>query len=83
MRWSPSPRSTQTSVGPLTITSVGAVAAPYSLSGAPAANTVLQAGQSVTFTVRFSPTVKGIKRATIVIKTSAGRTNVALTGTGT
>jgi iron transport multicopper oxidase len=68
---------------PLTITSVGAVAAPYSLSGAPAANTVLQAGQSVTFTVRFSPTVKGIKRATIVIKTSAGRTNVALTGTGT
>jgi PKD repeat protein len=64
----------------LTVTSVGAPAEPFSMTGAPAANTVLAAGQSVTVTVRFAPTAAGTFTSSVPVATTAGSATVALTG---
>ena len=65
---------------PLTVNSVGASAAPFSMTGAPASNTVLNAGQSVTVNVQFAPTAAGTFTSSIPIDTSVGPASVALTG---
>jgi PKD repeat protein len=65
---------------PLTVNSVTGPAAPFSMTGAPANNTTLNPGQSVTVTVGFAPTAPGTFTSSISITTSVGPASVALTG---
>jgi hypothetical protein len=65
----------------LTVTSIAQPAAPFTMTGAPAAGATLAAGQSVTVTVTLRPTRAGTWSASVPIVTSAGSATVTLTGT--
>ncbi len=65
---------------PLTIESIGSVAAPFVVSGAPAPGKVLQPGEAVNVEVSFEPTAEGNFSGELVLHTSAGSSAIALAG---
>jgi len=65
---------------PLTIGSVTAPNAPFSVTGAPAAGAVLQPGQQVVVNVVFSPTVNGNFEDDLIVASNGGTIDVAVTG---
>ncbi len=67
---------------PLTIESVGSIAPPFSVSGAPAPGKVLQPGEAVNVEVAFEPTEEGNFGGQLTLKTSAGESTIALAGAG-
>jgi glucose/arabinose dehydrogenase len=69
-----------TGTAALTVNSVGSPPAPFTMTGAPAANASLGAGTAVTVTVTLAPTVAGTWSGSIPIATSAGAATVALSG---
>ena len=64
----------------LTISSVTAPGAPFSVTGAPAAGAVLQPGQQVVVNVIFSPTTNGTYQGDLVVASDGGTVDVAVTG---
>lgn len=66
--------------GPLTITKLDAPGAPFSLVGAPAAGDVLDANQSLTIEVDFTPTSTGQFADAIELESTAGNVSVGLSG---
>ena len=66
---------------PLTVTSVTGPAAPFSMTGAPAAGSTIQPGGSVTVTVRLAPTQTGTWSSSIQVNTPVGSPTVTLSGT--
>jgi hypothetical protein len=71
------------STHPETITSVRQPSAPYSVTGLPAAGTVLRPGQSLVAQVLFAPATPGAYPSTVSVTGSSGATaTVGLSGTG-
>jgi len=67
---------------PLTINSATLPAAPFSVSGLPANGSTIAADSSVTATVTFTPTMVGSFTDDLVLNTSAGPSDVPLSGSG-
>ena len=65
---------------PLTISSVTLPSAPFSVTGAPAAGTVLQPGQQVVVNVDFAPSVNGTFTDNVIMASNGGTVDVAVTG---
>ncbi|MFN8537727.1 MAG: choice-of-anchor D domain-containing protein [Thermomicrobiales bacterium] len=66
------------------ITSLSALAAPFSLSGNGCTGTVLNPGQSCTFTVTYAPTAAGASSASLTVTSSAPGSphTIGISGTG-
>lgn len=64
----------------VTLNGIEGLAAPYSLSDAPALPLTIPAGENATLRVRYSPTETGSHTASMVLRTSAGDFTVALSG---
>ncbi len=69
---------------PATISLIAPNAAggPFTVSTIPLPKT-LMAGQSLTFTITFTPTVTGIADGTLIVATAASSTSIPLTGSAT
>ena len=72
-----------TGAAALTISSASLPGLPFSMTGAPAAGTVLAPGQSLTVTASFDPTTVGTYTGSLDLVTSAGNKSVQLSGTCT
>jgi hypothetical protein len=64
----------------LTISSVTAPGVPFSVTGAPAAGTILLPGQQVVVNVDFAPTVNGTYNDNLVVASNGGTVDVIVTG---
>jgi hypothetical protein len=73
---------TNTGSATATITSVTPPNAPFSMTGAPAANSTIAPGASKQVTVRFSPVAEGAFTGTVTVASDGGTVSTALTGTG-
>jgi hypothetical protein len=65
----------------LTFSGFTAPAAPYSVSGVPAAGATLAAGAATTATVTFAPLMAGTFMSSLVINSSGGNATIPLAGT--
>ncbi len=65
---------------PLTISAVDPPSTPFSVSGAPEADAVLQPGAAVVVNVTFAPTVVGSYSSTMEVDSNGGDVVVAVTG---
>jgi hypothetical protein len=66
---------------PLTVTGVDAPAAPFTLTGLPALGATLAPGRHIDVAVRFAPPAAGAWTGELRVRTTAGTTTVALSGT--
>jgi hypothetical protein len=64
----------------LTISGVTSPAAPFSVTGAPAAGAVLLPGQQVVVNVTFAPTANGTFTGDLVVASDGGTVDVTVTG---
>ncbi len=64
----------------LTISAVHAPAAPFSLSGAPAVNSTIAPGSSITVTVKYDPTVAGSFSDAVGVDSDGGSVSTSLSG---
>jgi hypothetical protein len=67
----------------LTVNSITAPSAPFTVSGLPTAGSTLAPGASVTATVTFAPTTTGFFTDEIDVVTTAGEITVPVSGTAT
>ncbi|WP_370085300.1 beta strand repeat-containing protein [Streptacidiphilus sp. MAP12-16] len=71
---------TNTGTGNETISSTSTPAAPWSVTGAPAAGTVIAPGNSFIESVTYSPTVAGSSTDTLSVTSTSGTFSVPLSG---
>lgn len=65
---------------PLTVTGIGAPAAPFGVTGMPAVGFVMQPGTSFTATTTFNPSVIGTFTDELTLDTTAGSVTVPMSG---
>ena len=65
----------------LTITSISAPTAPFSVSGLPAPGTIVGPGADITATASFAPTAAGLFTSEVDVETSTGTVEVPMSGT--
>ena len=65
---------------PLTVSAVDAPSAPFSASGLPAVDDVINPGGSITVTLAFDPTASGSFSGSLEIDSDGGNETVSLTG---
>ena len=65
---------------PLTISSVTEPSAPFTVTGAPDAGTVLQPGEQVVVDIGFAPTVNGEFSDDLIVASDGGTIDVSVTG---
>ncbi len=74
---------TNTGAQPLMIAAISNPHAPFSLTGAPPANTQIGPGQSLTLTVEFSPSLVGSFSDVINVSSDGGNSAIKLSGSAT
>ncbi|SEL75172.1 beta strand repeat-containing protein [Streptacidiphilus jiangxiensis] len=72
---------TNTGTGSETVSATGAPSAPWSVTGAPAAGTVVPAGGSFTESVTYDPTTAGSSTDQLSVTSTSGTFTVPLSGT--